>query len=62
MFNAESSSTLECSDDTHSIVYGGGAGGRVEGPVCEDYIRVFNTDDMKAKQKFILKNLAYPLS
>jgi len=49
-FNPSNSSTIECTGEYKSIKYGSG---HVRGEICRDYLKVNNTEDMKALMPFL---------
>ena len=57
-FDEKRSSTLTCSEKTKSIGYGG-ASSSVEGPICEDEVKVWGTDDMETRMPIILNQASY---
>ena len=57
-FDRGKSTTVKCSGRYKYIEYGGGAGGRINGEICSDFIKVSNTGDMKAKMPFLLLDQA----
>ena len=49
-FNPLNSTTIHCTGEKKAAKYGSG---KVRGEVCNDYIKVNNTDDMRAKMQFL---------
>ena len=45
------SPSLDCYDEKINIRYGSG---QVHGPICKDFLKVFNTDDMRVVMPFIV--------
>lgn len=53
-FRVNESSTLECSEERKYIQYGSG---EVEGPICQEDLLVYGTDDMEAHMPMILHEM-----
>lgn len=45
------SPSLDCTDEKMYIRYGSGS---VSGPICKDYVKVYNTEDMRVMMPFIV--------
>ena len=50
-FDMGMSPSLDCSDEKMYIRYGSGS---VSGPICKDFVKVYNTDDMRVVMPFIV--------
>lgn len=49
-FNPKNSTSIQCTGEKKAAKYGSG---KVRGEVCYDYLKVNNTDDMRAKMPFL---------
>lgn len=49
-FNPSNSTTIQCTGEKRAAKYGSG---KVRGEVCNDFLKVNNTDDMKARMPFL---------
>lgn len=51
------SPSLDCTDQNMYVRYGSGS---VHGPICRDYVKVYNTQDMRVNMPFILSKQNRP--
>lgn len=49
-FNPQNSTTIQCTGEKKAAKYGSG---KIRGEICNDFLKVNNTDDMKARVPFL---------
>jgi hypothetical protein len=57
MFSRDNSSSLKCTPNYKDITYGDGR--TTKGLICEDYLKVYNTEDIKANMPFMTVDMPW---